>query len=136
MIKAIVFDLDGTLHDQESGERAALEKLYRQDVQLDPMPGYAEFLRIWRNTADGYLNEFHKGRMSFDEQRISRVIDLHSAYGKELSHDAAKALNDRYVAYYEQEWRPYADALPALGQLKSAFRLGVITNGDASRQRG
>jgi putative hydrolase of the HAD superfamily len=136
MIKAIVFDLDGTLHDQETGERLALEKLYRQDIQLDPTPGYAEFLRVWRNSADGLLSEVHKGRMDFDEQRVQRVIELHATYGKELSVEAARALSDQYVAYYEQEWRPYPDALLALGQLRGSYRLGIITNGEGRRQRG
>lgn len=136
MIKAIVFDLDGTLHDQDSGERAALEQLYRQDVPLDPLPGYADFLRVWRNTADQYLDQYHQGHMTFEEQRVRRVLDLHAFYGKSISLEEARMLNEKYVSYYENEWQAYADAIPALNALKSKFRLGILSNGDGDRQRG
>jgi putative hydrolase of the HAD superfamily len=113
-----------------------LDRLYRQDVPLNPLPGYADFLRVWRNTADQYLDQYHQGRMTFEEQRVRRVMDLHANYGKTLSLESARQLNEKYVAYYEKEWRPYPDALPALEALKLKFRLGAISNGDGVRQRG
>ncbi|MES2202039.1 MAG: HAD family hydrolase, partial [candidate division FCPU426 bacterium] len=132
----IVFDLDGTLHDQEAGERASLENLFRRDIHLDPTPGFAEFLRVWRHAADAFLDRFHGGQMTFEEQRSRRVMALHENFGKTISLEEARALNDKYVAYYEEEWRPFEDTHPALSALKRNFRLGMITNGDGKRQRG
>jgi putative hydrolase of the HAD superfamily len=136
MIKAYVFDLDGTLHDQEASEREALEKLFRQDILLDPMPSFSNFLRAWRNASEETLQSSPTGQLSFEEKRARRVMDTHAQFGAEI--DQAKALDlfRRYVAHYERSWRPYADALGVLQGLGKAYRLGVITNGDSAMQHG
>ena len=71
-LKALVFDLDGTLVDQEGAERDALQALFEQDIKLDEAPSFHVFLRDWRNVADEYLQRFLDNKMGFDEQRILR----------------------------------------------------------------
>jgi putative hydrolase of the HAD superfamily len=136
MIKAYVFDLDGTLHDQEISEREALEKLFRADVRLEPTPSFSAFLRAWRNAAEEYLSSSPKGGLSFEEKRRGRVMDTYAQFGAELNPDEAGQIFQKYSAHYEKSWRPYAEAAPALEALKASFRLGVITNGDGAMQRG
>jgi putative hydrolase of the HAD superfamily len=137
MIQAYVFDLDGTLHDQEASEREALEKLFLQDIRLDPMPNFTAFLRAWRNAAEENLSSSPKGAgLSFDERRARRVMSTLSQFGTECGADAALELFHKYWAHYEKSWRPYPDALGALQRLKPRFRLGVITNGEGAMQRG
>lgn len=136
MLKAYIFDLDGTLHDQELSEREALEKLFREDIVLDPMPSFSSFLRAWRNASEEYLSSSPKGKLSFDEKHAGRVMDTLSQFGSEVTAEQARAIFQKYGAHYEKSWRPYADAVPALEALKGRFKLGIITNGDSAMQRG
>jgi putative hydrolase of the HAD superfamily len=136
MIKAYVFDLDGTLHDQEASEREALEKLFRQDIRLDPMPSFSSFLRAWRNASEETLLSSSSGELSFEEKRARRVMDTHAQFDAEVDQLKALELFKKYTAHYEKSWRPYDDALPVLQTLKKKYRLGVITNGDSAMQHG
>lgn len=134
-IHAVLFDLDGTLLDQEGAERTALERLFLNDVKIDPAPVFSAFLRLWRNTADEWLAEFLKGRLGFDEQRLRRMMAVHSHFGTEISREKAAELTFKYVDYYKQEWALFSDAVPTLEALKKKLRLGVVTNGDGGQQR-
>jgi len=136
MIQAYVFDLDGTLHDQEASERQALELLFREDIRLEPMPSFSAFLRAWRNAAEESLQSSAKGSLSFEQRRARRVTETLAQFGAETGEAAALELFGKYAAHYEKSWRPYEDALPALKDLQGRFPLGIITNGDAAMQRG
>lgn len=134
-IKGLVFDLDGTLVDQEGAERDALRELYEQDLKLDGKPSYLAFLRDWRNIADGYLQRFLDNEIGFDEQRIRRFQDLCVKYGQACSWEQASQLHDAYADHYRGRWRAFEDTLPALEALKGRFTLAVITNGEGAQQR-
>lgn len=134
-IQALVFDLDGTLLDQEGAERDALQTLYERDIDLANKPSYHAFLRDWRNLADDYLQRFLDNQMGFDEQRIARVQALYAKYGDDCGVEKGTRLHRAYAAYYRDRWRAYDDALAALKALSGRFRLAVITNGDGAQQR-
>jgi putative hydrolase of the HAD superfamily len=134
-LQALVFDLDGTLLDQEGAERDALRRLYERDIDLPSKPAYHAFLRDWRNVADHYLQRFLDNRMGFDEQRIARVQALYSKYGSAIDPENAARLHQAYAGYYRDQWRAFDDTLPALRTLGRRFKLAVITNGDGRQQR-
>jgi putative hydrolase of the HAD superfamily len=135
-IKALVFDLDGTLLDQEGAERDALMKLFETEVKLSPAPGFRDFLRVWRTAADDFLQRFLDNKMSFVQQRTQRFEAIYKAFGQECPPAEAERLQNRYAEIYSQEWRAFDDAKPALDALKAAgFRLAVVTNGDGAQQR-
>jgi putative hydrolase of the HAD superfamily len=134
-LRALVFDLDGTLLDQEGAERDALQRLYERDIDLATKPAYHAFLRDWRNVADDYLQRFLDNRMGFDEQRIARVQALYSKYGSAIDPENAARLHQAYAGYYREQWRAFDDTLPALRALSRRFKLAVITNGDGRQQR-
>ena len=137
MIQAFVFDLDGTLVDQEGAERDALQDLYEQDVELPNKPSFHVFLRDWRNVADDYLQRFLDSKMGFDEQRILRFQALYAKYGVDCPRELADKLHRRYGQLYESRWRAFGESAEVLQQLKAAGkRLAVITNGDGTAQRG
>lgn len=136
MIKAYVFDLDGTLHDQEASEREALERLFRDEIHLDPSPSFITFLRAWRNANEEFLSSSSQGNLSFEEKRIGRVASTLAQFGSKVSAAEALELFNKFVAYYEKTWRAYEDAIPALERLKGRFALGIITNGESRMQRG
>ncbi len=134
-LKAIIFDLDGTLIDQDGAERAALTKLYAKDVKLDPLPPFSQFLRVWRNTAEEYLERFLKNELSFDEQRILRGQAIFKHFNADLSREGALDLFNAYIVFYREAWRAYDETLPVLAELKKRYRLGIITNGQPEQQR-
>jgi putative hydrolase of the HAD superfamily len=134
-IKALVFDLDGTLVDQDGAERDALNKLYENELKLDPKPGFRDFLRVWRSTADDFLHRYLRNEMSFEDQRTQRMVAIYGAFGQDCPLDEAKRLFHCYAELYSQEWRAFDDAKPALDELKKTYRLAVITNGDGTQQR-
>jgi putative hydrolase of the HAD superfamily len=135
--KAIVFDLDGTLVDQEGAERDALLKLYENELKaLDPAPSFRDFLRVWRTAADDYLQRFLDNKMSFEDQRVRRFEALFTAFNQACPPGEAKRLHEAYVALYRKEWRAFDEAKPALAALKAeGYRLAVITNGDGAQQK-
>jgi len=135
-IKALVFDLDGTLVDQEGAERDALQRLYEQDFRLEPKPAYHVFLRDWRNVADEFLQRFLDNKMGFDEQRILRFQSLYLKYGQTCTRAEAERLHLAYAAHYRGQWRAFEDAIPALTAAKArGYRLAMITNGNGEQQR-
>jgi putative hydrolase of the HAD superfamily len=135
-LKTLVFDLDGTLLDQEGAERDALMKLYETEVKLSPAPGFRDFLRVWRTAADDYLQRFLDNQMSFVQQRTQRFEAIYKVFGQECPPAEAERLQSRYAEIYSHEWRAYDDTKPALQALKAAgYRLAVLTNGDGAQQR-
>lgn len=136
-IKALVFDLDGTLVDQEGAERDALQQLLDHEIKLAAKPASHVFLRDWRNVADDYLNRFLHNQLGFDEQRIQRFEALYAKYGEPCSRAEAERLHQAYGRLYAEQWRAFDESAEALLNLKQAgYRLAVITNGDGVQQRG
>lgn len=136
-IKALVFDLDGTLVDQEGAERDALQALLDHELRLDPKPPFHVFLRDWRNVADEFLQRFLDNRVGFDEQRIQRFEAVTAKYGQACTRTEAERLHQAYGRLYAEQWRAFDESAEALLNLKQAgYRLAVITNGDGAQQRG
>lgn len=136
-IKALVFDLDGTLVDQEGAERDALQALLDHEIQLANKPAFHVFLRDWRNVADDFLQRFLDNKMGFDEQRIARFEALCAKYGQPCTRAEAERLHQAYGRLYAEQWRAFDESAEALLNLKQAgYRLAVITNGDGEQQRG
>jgi putative hydrolase of the HAD superfamily len=134
-IRGLVFDLDGTLVDQEGAERDALRELYERDLDIPGKPSYLAFVRDWRNIADDYLQRFLDNEIGFDEQRIRRFQDLCVKYGQDCSWEQASLLHAAYADHYRQRWRAFDETLPALEALAKRFTLAVITNGEGAQQR-
>jgi putative hydrolase of the HAD superfamily len=135
--KALVFDLDGTLVDQEGAERDALQQLLDHEIKLPNKPGFHAFLRDWRNVADEFLQRFLDNKMGFDEQRIKRFEALYAKYGVDCTRTEAERLHQAYGRLYAEQWRAFDESAEALLNLKQAgYRLAVITNGDGEQQRG
>jgi putative hydrolase of the HAD superfamily len=136
-IKALVFDLDGTLVDQEGAERDALQQLLDHEIKLEAKPAFHVFLRDWRNIADEYLQRFLDNQMGFDEQRIKRFEALFAKYGEPITRLEAERLHQAYGRLYAEQWRAFDETAEVLLNLKQAgYRLAVITNGDGAAQRG
>jgi putative hydrolase of the HAD superfamily len=133
MIKVVIFDVDGTLLDHDSAQRAGLIKLHKtldeaQRVSAD------EFVAIWQQENDRYWKQYAAGKISFVQQRILRVKAVFDCLGEYATDERAMAVFHTYLAAYEASWKLYDDVLPCL-DLLSAYRLAVISNGDSAQQR-
>jgi putative hydrolase of the HAD superfamily len=140
-IRAVLFDLDGTLMDHDSAREVGLR------AQLTAWLGPAaatedERARLeaeWARLEALHYDEYTSGACSMQEQRRRRVRGLHEAARRERPEEdeAADAWFAGYLEHYRGAWRPFEDALPAIQALASATELplGVVTNGEGEAQR-
>ncbi|WP_106396777.1 HAD family hydrolase [Actinocorallia populi] len=132
-ISAVLFDIDGTLVDHRAAAAEAVTTTASQDGSPVADALVEQWFALERDAMDRYL----AGELTFTEQRRRRVRALANEFALALSDDAAiDAWFARYLTLYENAWRPYPDARPALEALtaRPGLRLGVITNGDSAQQ--
>ncbi|GAA3638104.1 HAD family hydrolase [Kineosporia mesophila] len=133
-IKAVLFDLDGTLLDHESAATTALAQacgLGRDD------PALPELLQVWRELEGSVFDRFLAGELTFTEQRRVRVAALarHRGLGS-WTDEQTDAWFTGYLQDYEAGWRAYDDAAEIVDWLVArGLKLGVVTNGQGDQQR-
>lgn len=129
-MRAVLFDLDGTLMDHDAAREAAISGLLADDADLA-----AE----WRRLEAIHYDEYAAGRCSFQEQRRRRVRGIHAAMGREAPADAAcDAWFAAYLTRYRAGWSAFDDVVPALAELAAELpgvRLAIVTNGEGEPQR-
>ena len=122
MIRAVLFDLDGTLYDRDVLVRQIAEEQY---------------------------GVFRRHLQDIDERRfVDRVIELDDhGYGSKpelyarialdhcLDSDVARQLEGHFWEAYDRYCRPSEDTLTTLATLQDVgMKMGVITNGSVKRQ--
>ena len=126
----VLFDLDETLLDHRTTERAAATALHRIADLTRPV---GEFVAAWAEALERHFQRYLDGELSYEEQRRARVRD---AVDARLTDAAADRLLEQYLDAYLASPALFADALPCLDRLAAAgHRLGVITNGNTEHQR-
>jgi len=133
MIKAVIFDIDGTLVDNDAAERAAVQRIRRSYKPLSA-GSETEVGDIWRRESERFFEEYINGRLTFNEQRVARVQAVFEHFGETISRDQASVVFNRYLHEYEVSWTLYEDVLPCLDSLKK-YKLAVVSNGDSLQQR-
>jgi putative hydrolase of the HAD superfamily len=124
----VFFDIDGTLFDDESAQRAGVAEFHR--VHRDELgPGGGDFWGAWRAAAEAYFDRYLAGELTFKGQRRERLRRL---FGRGLSDAEADGLYDEYYGYYRAGWRLYPEARACF---ESFPRRGIISNGDSASQR-
>jgi putative hydrolase of the HAD superfamily len=139
-IRAVLFDLDGTLMDHDSarevGARAQLAAWLGDAATEEER---ARLQLEWARLEALHYDEYASGACSMQEHRRRRVRGMHLAMGHEQPEDeAADEWFAGYLRHYRTSWRAFEDALPALEALSGAaeqVRLGVVTNGEGESQR-
>jgi 2-haloacid dehalogenase len=125
-IKALVFDLYGTVVDMQTGLTQAVAP-FLKEKGWEGAPG--SFVTWWRRT-------------HFENSMIDALIDRgHTPY-RQIGHRAVSYVMDRCGIGYTQDevrWlvaqietlQPFPDVVPALNRLRGAgYRLAVLSNGD------
>ena len=132
-IDIIAFDLDDTLWPCMPTINFAEKVLYQWLEQ--------NFPRITNRHDPGDMIDSRKQFMLQDERFEIDLSLLRYEFLKQLAHEAgynSKAVSKAgFEVFYEarQQVSFYEDVLPCLGRLRSRYRLGAITNGNANVNR-
>ncbi len=128
----IFFDIDDTLLDNQGAESAAAKDFYYPFKGVFPVSP-DEFAHNWRITTERHIQRYLSGELSFQGQRRERLKEIFS-HNCILSDGEADDLFQKYLGYYEKNWRLFPDVMTCLEQLRDV-RLGIISNGDSIQQR-
>ena len=128
MFRAVLFDLDDTLADQESAASAAVVSWAR-----DHGVAGGDLSRRWSQISQVHYGRYQRRELTFAQQRRERARDLLAA---KVDDDTADEFFDGYLRRYEAGWQVFADAVPALRRARAAgLTVAVLTNGDEEHQR-
>lgn len=132
-IAAVLWDIDDTLFDYSSAERAGALAHLAAEGLLGAYADEDEAVAHWRSLTDEHYARFLAGELSFQGQRRERARAL---LGKPLSDAEADAWSERYWLAYRSHWRLFPDVLPALDALTPRFRHGILSNSGFPYQDG
>ncbi|MEU6368096.1 HAD family hydrolase [Streptomyces sp. NPDC046931] len=124
-IKAVVWDVDDTLFDYTSADRAGMRAHLAAEGLLGGYVSVDEALARWRRITDRQWARYAAGKTSFEEQRRDRVRVF---LGQTLTDDEADAWFRRYLDHYEAAWALFPDVLPVLDALAASHRHAVLSN--------
>ena len=117
MIRAVLFDLDGTLYDRD----ASIRKVAREQ--------FATFRdRLGGTDQDAFVDRF----LHLDDHGYAERPELYRGLGADLGLEPSLAgdLQSHFWSCYSRHCQPFDDARSTLQALRTAGkRLGVITNG-------
>ncbi|MFG3657926.1 HAD family hydrolase [Streptomyces sp. NPDC047706] len=124
-IRAVVWDVDDTLFDYTTADRAGMHAHLAAEGLLDAYGSAEQALAQWRAVTDSQWARFAAGEVSFEEQRRDRVRVF---LGRELTDAEAEAWFERYLGHYEAAWALFPDVLPVLDSLAASHRHAVLSN--------
>jgi putative hydrolase of the HAD superfamily len=131
-IKIIFFDIDNTLLDHKGAE---LKALYKVREKYFPNTSEEEFENVWIFETKKNWKLFEEKKLTFEEQRTQRIIDVWSRFGKKITSKKAKEIFKEYLFFYEESWKLFPMVKDVLNSLKaSKIKLGIISNGDRNQQ--
>ncbi|MDM7890426.1 HAD family hydrolase [Curtobacterium caseinilyticum] len=133
-VRAVVFDLDGTLIDHAGASAHAVEDFLRQ-VGVAATPA---LLDTWAEAEERHLERWRRGEVDFAEQRRARLVEVLPVAGIRPPRDLRELdlLFGRYLAAYRAAWRPFVGSAALLREIRDSGRaIGVLTNGTEEQQR-
>ncbi|MGD7707474.1 HAD family hydrolase [Microlunatus sp. Y2014] len=127
-MRAVFFDLDDTLVDQESAAvTAVVAWAAEHGIEC------ADVVPRWAEVSANCYSRYQRRELTFLEQRRERA---RSFLGVDADDTRADELFAGYLRRYEANWTVFDDAVPALRRAKaSGLIVAVLTNGDEAHQR-
>ncbi|MDN3294280.1 HAD family hydrolase [Streptomyces ficellus] len=130
-IRAVLWDIDDTIFDYASADRAGMLDHLRAEGLVDGYDSVDQALARWKELTSLHWRRFEAGGVGFEEQRRDRVRDF---LGEPLSDQEADAWFERYMSHYEAAWALFPDALPVLELLAADYRHAVLSNSSVHNQ--
>ncbi|MFJ2174817.1 HAD family hydrolase [Streptomyces sp. NPDC101062] len=130
-IRAVLWDIDDTLFDYTTADRAGMQRHLAAEGMADPGETVDQALGRWREITDAQWLRFAAGETDFLGQRRDRVRIF---VGAALSDAEADAWFDRYITHYEAGWSLFPDSLAALDLLAADYRQAVLSNASIINQ--
>ncbi|GAA2091277.1 HAD family hydrolase [Streptomyces albiaxialis] len=138
-VRGVLFDVDDTLFDYGTSERAGLLTHLGELGLMDRFAGPDEAFELWSLIMEEEYTRFLSGELSFEEQRCSRTRRFLSRAGclpaEGMTDQEAAAWFAGYAAHRDATWSAFPDAGPMLESLTSSYRLGVVSNSSLEHQR-
>ncbi len=133
MIKYVFFDLDETLIDIKYAQNMAIVSLYKK-FGFDKETDVNSFARVWDDLTQFHYAEYTNKRISYEEQRKRRIVDLFETFDIELPLFPLDVY-EIYLKFFEKNWICFDDVETTLKYLKSKkYKLGIISNGEYAQQ--
>ena len=126
MIKAVFFDLDGTLCDSDTAWNIAVKDTFQRLCEHYPNISEAALTKAWTTVLQKLFQQLDAGKISMAEVRDSRFPCLFKELGL-VQGNITKELNDFLSSRYLTGLHLYED-VTVLEQL-NAYHVGIITNG-------
>lgn len=131
VIRGVLFDIDDTLFDYTSAERAGLLGTLAAEGLLEAFPSPEEAVALWRGIMEEEYARYLVGELTFEEQRLVRVSRF---LGRAVAEEEATAWFAGYSALVNAAWAAFPDAAPVLEALAPRYRLGVVSNSTLAHQ--
>ncbi len=132
----VLFDLDGTLIDQETAARRGVTGWLTSQGLATEEQCVGGLATLWDQVAERHFPAFRAREITFQEQRRRRLREFLPALGV-AADQYDEAVLDRvfedYLEHYRAAWSAYEDVLPCLDALQGR-RLAVLSNGDQAQQ--
>ena len=126
MIKAVLFDLDGTLCDSDTAWDIAQSEAFQRLHKHYPNVSEEAITNAWRTVHQRLFQQLDAGKFAMAEVRDSRFPSLFNALGLPTD-NVMEELSDSFCTRYITGLRLYED-VTVLEELH-AYHAGIITNG-------
>jgi putative hydrolase of the HAD superfamily len=128
--RAVLFDLDDTLLDNDMAKRSGIDRLLVRHPQVDRVAA----LEAWNTAYRKYHARYLAGELTLEQSKVARIRSWAERLLMPVRTSTELAWFDDYLAGCKAGWIAYSDATACL-QALAGLRLGIITNGDGKQQR-